>query len=464
MSVNGSDILSALNAGSGINAKNLVDQLVAAERAPRESMINEKIESATADISGYGQLSASLSALRSATGDLKDQRDFAGTLVTTESNAVSYQVTDVTQVGTYAIEVNSLAQRRQVVSGGYAAATTTIGSGSAITVSITVGGTTQEIEVDDPTPQAVVDAVNAAGGSVTARLVDDGSGSNAFKVILSGGLGTDNNFTVSSSDGALSFGSQLTAAADASITIDGLTITRPNNTLDDVLPGLTMTLNAPTSSAESVTVSRDTSGVENAIVSFVDVLNASLDLMDTLGASGIEEGEEAGALNNDSTLRFVESQIKALLLADSSTPGTSLSNLNDLGVTFNREGRMEVDAATLRSALSDNFDDVVTLFSADSNDQTTFGEADRGIAGDLDKLIDDLLASDGVIQVRVDSRTAQKTINESDLLDLEEQMERLRLRYMSQFTAMEAAVDQLTTLKESLTAQFENLPFSNRDN
>ena len=125
---------------------------------------------------------------------------------------------------------------------------------------------------------------------------------------------------------------------------------------------------------------------------------------------------------------------------------------------------MEVDAATLRSALSDNFDDVVTLFSADSNDQTTFGEADRGIAGDLDKLIDDLLASDGVIQVRVDSRTAQKTINESDLLDLEEQMERLRLRYMSQFTAMEAAVDQLTTLKESLTAQFENLPFSNRDN
>ena len=187
MSVNGSDILSALNAGSGINAKNLVDQLVAAERAPRESMINEKIESATADISGYGQLSASLSALRSATGDLKDQRDFAGTLVTTESNAVSYQVTDVTQVGTYAIEVNSLAQRRQVVFGGYAAATTTIGSGSAITVSITVGGTTQAIEVDDPTPQAVVDAVNAAGGSVTARLVDDGSGSNAFKVILSGG-------------------------------------------------------------------------------------------------------------------------------------------------------------------------------------------------------------------------------------------------------------------------------------
>lgn len=464
MSVNGSDILSALNAGSGINAKNLVDQLVAAERAPRESMINEKIQDATADISGYGQLSASLSALRTAVADLKDQRDFAGTLVTAESNAVSYQVTDVTQTGTYAIEVNSLAQRRQLVSGGYATATTTIGGGSSITVDITAGGSTQSIEIDDPTPQAVVDAINAAGGAVTARLVDDGSGSNAFKVLLSGGLGTANNFTVSSSDSALSFGTQLTAAADASVTIDGLTITRPNNTLDDVLPGMTMTLNAPTTSAESVTVSRDTSSVETAVVSFVDVLNASLDLMDTLGASGIEDGEEAGALNNDSTLRFVESQIKSLLLADSSSPGSSLSNLNDLGVTFNREGRMEIDAATLRSALSDNFDDVVTMLSADSNDQTTFGEANRGIAGDLDKLIDDLLASDGVIQVRVDSRTAQKTINESDLLDLEDQMERLRLRYMTQFTAMEAAVDQLTTLKESLTAQFENLPFSNRDN
>ena len=285
MSVNGSDILSALNAGSGINAKNLVDQLVAAERAPRESMINEKIQDATADISGYGQLSASLSALRTAVADLKDQRDFAGTLVTAESNAVSYQVTDVTQTGTYAIEVNSLAQRRQLVSGGYATATTTIGGGSSITVDITAGGSTQSIEIDDPTPQAVVDAINAAGGAVTARLVDDGSGSNAFKVLLSGGLGTANNFTVSSSDSALSFGTQITAAADACVTIDGLTITRPNNTLDDVLPGMTMTSNAPTTSAESVTVSRDTSSVETAVVSFVDVLNASLDLMDTLGAS-----------------------------------------------------------------------------------------------------------------------------------------------------------------------------------
>ena len=44
---------------------------------------------------------------------------------------------------------------------------------------------------------------------------------------------------------------------------------------------------------------------------------------------------------------------------------------------------MEIDAATLRSALSDNFDDVVTMLSADSNDQTTFGEANRGSQGIL---------------------------------------------------------------------------------
>lgn len=460
MSVNGSDILAALNAGSGINAKNLVTQLVDAERLPREASINAKIDEATADISGYGQLSASLSGIQTALGNLKDKRDFAGTQVTAASNAIAYQVTDVTEVGTYAIQVGALAQRRQVVSGGYASATTAIGGGSAITVTITVGGTAKAIEVASPTPQAVVDAVNAAATGVTARVVDDGSGSNAFKIILSGGLGLDNNYTVASSNAALAFDTQLTAAADASVTIDGLTITRPNNTLDDVLPGLTMNLNATTSGAESVTVAKDTAAIETAITGFVDVLNAGFELMDTLGASGIKEGEEKGALANDSTLRLVESQITTIILADSSTPGTTVKSLNDIGVTFDRTGRIQIDATTLRSALADNFDDVVTMFSADTNDQTNFGDANRGIAGDLTKLIDDLVASDGPINTRVDSRTAQKTISESDLLDLQDQMERLNKRYMAQFTAMETAVDQMTTLRESLTAQLENLPFT----
>ena len=113
--------------------------------------------------------------------------------------------------------------------------------------------------------------------------------------------------------------------------------------------------------------------------------------------------------------------------------------------------------------MTDNFDDVVTMLSGDTNDQTNFGDASRGIAGDLTKMIADMLDSDGPINTRIDSRDAQRTISESDLLDLEEQMEALTKRYMAQFTAMEAAVDQMNSLKESLTAQLENLPFSNRD-
>ena len=463
MSVNGSDILAALNVGSGINAKNLTDQLVEASRAPQAARINSKIEDATADISAYGQLSASLNSLQTALSSLKDQRDFAGTQVTTESNAVTYQVTDVTEVGTYDVRVNSLAQRRQVVSDGYDTTTTLIGSGATIDVTITVGGTSHVVEVDDPTPSAVVEAINAADLGVTARSIDDGSGSNGIRIVLAGELGVDNDFTVSTSDVALDFGTELTAASDALVTIDGLSVTRPKNTLDDVLPGLTMTLNAPTDSAESVTLSTDVISIEAAVAAFVDALNSSLTLMDALGASGIEEGQEEGALSNDSTLRFVESQLKSVLLADSSTPGSTLASLNDLGVTFNREGRMEIDSTELRAALTDNFDDVVTMLSGDTNDQTNFGDASRGIAGDLTKMIADMLGSDGPINTRIDSRDAQRTISESDLLDLEEQMEALTKRYMAQFTAMEAAVDQMNSLKESLTAQLENLPFSNRD-
>jgi len=54
------DYLGALGAGSGIDSKNLVESLVAAERQPAETRINNKIESSERQISAYGTVMSSL--------------------------------------------------------------------------------------------------------------------------------------------------------------------------------------------------------------------------------------------------------------------------------------------------------------------------------------------------------------------------------------------------------------------
>ena len=54
MATDNTNIVSALNAGSGINIKQLAQALVDAEKVPRESLVQSKIDKSSAKISGLG--------------------------------------------------------------------------------------------------------------------------------------------------------------------------------------------------------------------------------------------------------------------------------------------------------------------------------------------------------------------------------------------------------------------------
>ena len=81
----GSDVISALGAGSGFDTKAIVDALVAAERAPKQSQIDRGLRETEAQISAYGIVSSTLDSLRSAFGLLKDASDFAAFNVSSSS-------------------------------------------------------------------------------------------------------------------------------------------------------------------------------------------------------------------------------------------------------------------------------------------------------------------------------------------------------------------------------------------
>ena len=62
----GTNLISKVNqSGSGIELGNLVESLVEAETSPKQSKLNDKVESTNLQISSYGQLSSSLSSLSS---------------------------------------------------------------------------------------------------------------------------------------------------------------------------------------------------------------------------------------------------------------------------------------------------------------------------------------------------------------------------------------------------------------
>ncbi len=70
-------LITSLSAGSGVDVSALAQNLVDAERAPKENAINAKIAKNESRVSGYSALSFVLDGVKTALTALKDQNSFA---------------------------------------------------------------------------------------------------------------------------------------------------------------------------------------------------------------------------------------------------------------------------------------------------------------------------------------------------------------------------------------------------
>jgi len=284
-------------------------------------------------------------------------------------------------------------------------------------------------------------------------------------VVLTGELGADNAFTATTditSGTSISFDSQLSDAADATLTLDGVAITRSSNTIDDLIDGVTIELIGQSASTGVLNITADTSVVESRIRDLVDTYNTVRQIFKTLRDP--DAGDDlAGALSGDSLFRNIENAVREMVTSASSTPGDSLTYLSDIGVRMTREGTLEIDETDLQEALNSNYTDVMTLISANTENQSMLGDLDRGIAGDAIVTIREFTNSAGSIKER--TSLAQEKISgyESDLDALDVRMKAISKRYLSQFTAMEQIVDRMNSTREFLKQQIDALPYNNRE-
>jgi flagellar hook-associated protein 2 len=147
----------------------------------------------------------------------------------------------------------------------------------------------------------------------------------------------------------------------------------------------------------------------------------------------------------------------------SSTEGTALGRLSDAGISITKTGTFEVDNTKLDAALANNFTDLSTIFSAGTTNQSEIGTADRGIAGDISKVITDLSASSGYITTQTASLNSQIAEYQIDLTELETRMTQIEERYTRQFLSMQRVVDEMTRTKDDLISTFDNLPFTKKN-
>ena len=379
------DYLSALNVGSGLNTTEIIDSLVNADIVPKQDIINNKIDERTVSISALGQTQTDLTSFDT---NLSAIEGMTGLTASSSGTAVSIAVTDssIANEFTHDIEISNIATAQTLVFDGFTSEDDELGAGSlAISFGTWSGGSftqnsasSQTITISDgsDTLADVRNAINDADIGLTASIIQVDTSS--YSLMIKASTGLDNAIQMVATETVNGTGladldyssfdsdTELVAALDASFTLDGIDITRDTNTITDLLDGMTLTLNAATSSAETIASSYSSSEaftVMQALVDEINTLGSSLRALSQRGLNGAEDGPLVG----DPIIAKLLSSLRTVTTDAINGFGNDAVYMATFGVQTLKDGSITLDEDTFVDA----FDDNPTSFAAMVMDRFT---------------------------------------------------------------------------------------------
>ena len=463
----GSKITMALKTGSGVDINELATSLSDAESLPQINSVTAKKASATVAISGYGILTNGVSALKVKLEALEDKSTFLTSSVSTSNtNAIGAEITSqsLATPGTSEIIIHTLARREVTelkANGGaaFSSATATITGLNKVILTVN-GGVATDVLVSNPTPQGIVDAINAANHEgITARTINKLSSGAAVSVLVESKTGVNNNFTISTNLSSELSQVETQAARDLRLTVNGMPdIYRDNNSPSDVVEGVQLNLkSAAASNTRRVVVTSNTSALKTSIDGLITTYNDLITLTDYLIGDADPDDELAGSLSTDKrTVNLLLTNARAFLSLPSSSATAEFSTFRDLGITVGIDGKLSLKEAVFSAAVKNSFFDIRTMLTADTDDQlATSISARKGLALDANIALESLINSKGAITTRKASAQKSVTRYTDQLVDLQERLESSKQRYLKQFAAMETLVQRSKNTGDYLTGQFK---------
>lgn len=386
-------MLSSPGIGSGLDVNGLVTQLMKAESQPLTALDAKEAKQQTR-LTAFGTLKGALSSFQSNLAALSDPAKFTAiTAGFSDTSLANASATSSAVTGNHSIEIQTLAQSHKLKSTVFATTSSAVGSGTLTIQFGTYSGGTFTLNPDKAAQSITIssgnsslsgirDAINQANAGVSASIVNDGTGnrlviasqdtglSNALKITATDtdGNNTDNaglsQLVYDGSTGGTTNLTQTVAASNATLVIDGISISKASNNITDAIEGVTLNLlKANPGTTSTLNLSRDTAGIQNAVSSFVKAFN---DLNKTIvGLSKYDAGtKQASILTGDSTVRSIQTRIRNAISDPLTTAGGGLSLLSEVGISFQSDGTLQFDSTKLSKALSDPTKDISTLFSS----------------------------------------------------------------------------------------------------
>jgi len=402
---NGTPVLSGF--ASGLDTNSIINSLVAAQTTQVTTLQDQvtvnntkssSLSSLSSLLSQFQTAAAALAApsspdtttnvfaFRTATINSNTSQAASNYLTATTSSLAtpgSYTISNITSVAEPTIQETSAFS---IASPDTSVVTSTPTAGSLTAGTFTVNGQSITLTANETLSQVAAAFNNVSTNTgIAASTIKVANGS--YKLIFtSTSSGTANSFDFSGNanitSGKSDVFSQISfatdqSASDAVFQFNGVSVTRPSNTVSDLVSGVTFNLlqntNNETNPSFTINVQPDTTSISNGITNFVNAYNNFLSFYATQTQIDPTTGQPASGatLYNDTSLDTIHSEIVSA--ATSIVSGLSgNNNLADLGISFTDvpatstspevDNELSIDSSTLNTALTNNLSDVENIF------------------------------------------------------------------------------------------------------
>lgn len=432
------------------------------ERQPLNAMQTDR-STLQSKANAFGTLATRLSSLETAASGLTSAASLGGrTATVSDESTLAAAAGSTAMTGTYDIEVNELA-RAQVTTLGAADALAPVPDKDKTVVA--TGGNLTFLDVDgnaflDADGQPVSKVVSLAAGSYTLQQLADAinaadmpahativQADGDYRLVLTGSdTGKANGFTLQNNldaTGGVAL-AQATpmAATDADVLVNKVRVTSSSNVITDAVDGVTLTLLRKTSGTPvTLSVAEDPDVTGSKMDSFVGAFNSLVDFINSQ-ATAARKGDKDN-IGFDPLVRSLHSTLSGLLNRAYPVSG-AYQNLASIGLEFDRQGKLKMNASTFSDAMKTHRADVEKLLAGDG---TVDGAFDA-----LDAAISDYTKSGGLVPDAKSRMEAQAAALGDRIDAMERRLAVRQAALQAEYSAADSMISQLNSQAGSLSS------------
>jgi flagellar hook-associated protein 2 len=352
------------------------------------------------------------------------------------TSAANYTINSITTLASAASETSL---------NGYADSNATPVSSTG-TVKLTVGSQSYVFSLTNNTLAGLQNQINSLNAGVTASilttpsdnylsLTDNTTGATTLSL-------TDDPTTSNHTGANTPLLTSTNQGTNAQFKLNGITVNQSSNTVNSVIPGVTLQLLNTTPSTAPVTVSlaTDPTGIASDLQTFVTNFNA---LQTALAA---QSGTAGGSLAGNDLVTGLEGVVNQLVSYN--LPSGTVQSLADLGITFNdTTGQATFNQTTFDGLSSTQVADALKFIGS-----PTSGLA--GFAAQFSQYSDPVT---GLMTTEIAGYTQTDQDLQSQMSTLSTQINNMQTSLAQQLSAADAQVAQLQSQQNTLTASLQGL-------